>query len=92
MTTKKINLKLVGVALLPALAVSVAVILLGKAVGFDEAAAERVSQTLFFPLFLGACHAWRHRFDREWIDAKYAQVCERAAYRRSPSNALPVGQ
>ena len=35
MTTKTINLKLVGVALLPALAVSVAVILLGQAVGFS---------------------------------------------------------
>jgi hypothetical protein len=54
----------VGVALLPALAVSVAVILLGKAVGSPEAVAERVSQILFFPVFLGACYAWRHRFDR----------------------------
>ena len=64
MTTKKINLKLVGAALLPALAVSVAVILLGKAVGSPEAVAERVSQILFFPVFLGACYVWRHRFDR----------------------------
>jgi hypothetical protein len=40
------------------------VILLGKAVGSPEAVAERVSQILFFPVFLGACHAWRHRFDR----------------------------
>ncbi len=64
MTTKKINVKLVGVALLPALAVSVAVILLGKAVGSPEAVAEGVSQILFFPVFLGACYAWRHRFDR----------------------------
>jgi hypothetical protein len=62
--TKKINLKLVGVALLPSLAVSVAVILLAKAVGFPETVAERVSQILSFPVFLGACHAWRHRFDR----------------------------
>jgi len=64
MTTKTINLKLVGVALLPPLAVSVAVILLGKAMGFPEAVAERVSQLLFFPVFLAACYAWRHRFDR----------------------------
>ena len=64
MTTKKINVKLVGVALLPALAVSVAVILLGKAVGAPEAVAERVSQILFLPVFLRACHARRHRFDR----------------------------
>ena len=61
MTTKTINLKLVGVALLPALAVSVAVILLGQAVGFSLAVAERVSQLLFGSR---ACHAWRHRFDR----------------------------
>jgi len=64
MTTKTINLKLVGVALLPALAVSVAVILLGQAVGFSLGVAERVSQVLFVPVFLGACHAWRHRFER----------------------------
>ena len=64
MMTKKINLKLVSVALLPALAVSVVVILLGKAVGLPEAVAERVSQILFFPVFLGACYAWRPRFER----------------------------
>jgi hypothetical protein len=64
MTARKINLKLVGVALLPAVAVSVAVILLGKAAGFSEVVAERVSQILFFPVFLAACYAWRHRFDR----------------------------
>jgi hypothetical protein len=64
MKHNRINLKLVGIALLPALAMSVAVILLGKAVGFPEAVAERVSQILFFPVFLGACYAWRHRFDR----------------------------
>jgi hypothetical protein len=64
MKHNKINLKLVGVALLPALAMSVAVILLGKAVGFPEAVAERVSQILFVPVFLAACYAWRHRFDR----------------------------
>jgi hypothetical protein len=64
MTTKKINLKLVGVALLPALAVSVSVILFGKAVGFPETVVERVSQLLFFSVFLAACYAWRHRFDR----------------------------
>jgi hypothetical protein len=62
--TKKINLKLVSAALLPALAVSVGVVLLGQAVGLPEAIAERVSQILFFPVFLGACYAWRHRFER----------------------------
>jgi len=64
MTTKKVNLKLVGVAILPALAVSIAVILIGKAAGFPETVAERVSQTLFFPVFLAGCTAWRQRFDR----------------------------
>lgn len=62
--TKRINVRLVSVALLPALAVSVAVIVLGKAVGIPETLAERVSQILFFPVFLAACHAWRHRFER----------------------------
>ena len=61
--TKRINPKLVSVALLPAIGVSVATILIGKAVGLPENAAERVSQILFFPVFLGACHAWRHRFE-----------------------------
>jgi len=62
--TKRINLKLVSVALLPALGVSVAHTLVGKAFGIPETVAERVSQILFFPVFLGACHAWRHRFER----------------------------
>ncbi len=62
--TKKIDVKVVSVALLPALAVSVTVILIGKAAGFSEAVAERVSQIVFFPLFLAACHAWRRRSDR----------------------------
>lgn len=54
MKTRKIDLKLVGIALLPALAVSVGVILLGKAAGFPDAVAERVSQILFFPVFFGS--------------------------------------
>jgi len=62
--TKKIDLGLVGVALLPALAVAVSVVLLGKAAGFSDAATERVSQIVSFPVFLGACHAWRRRTDR----------------------------
>ena len=61
---KRVNLKLVSVALLPALGVSIAIILAGKALGLPESAAERISQILFFPVFLGACHAWRHRFER----------------------------
>jgi hypothetical protein len=61
--TKKIDLKLVGMALLPALAVTVAFVLLGKAAGLSEAVTERVSQIVFFPLFFAACHAWRRRTD-----------------------------
>jgi hypothetical protein len=60
--TKRINLQLVSVALLPALGVSVACILAGKAFGIPENVAERVSQILSFSVFLGDCHAWRHRF------------------------------
>lgn len=64
MRAKKIDVKLVGIALLPALAVSVGVILLGKAAGFPDAVAERVSQILFFPVFLGAYYTWRIRLRR----------------------------
>ena len=61
--TKKIDLKLVGMALLPALAVTVAFVLLGKAAGLSEAVTEPVSQVVSFAVFLGACHAWRRRTD-----------------------------
>ena len=64
MTTKRINLKLVGVALLPALGISVACILVAKAFGIPETVAERVSQILSFPVFLAACHVWRYWFER----------------------------
>ena len=64
MITKTINFKLVGVAILPALAASVTVVLLAKAMGLSETVGERVSQILFFPVFLAACHAWRPRFER----------------------------
>jgi hypothetical protein len=59
--TKRIDLKLVGLALLPALGVSISCILVGKAFGLSETVAERVSQILFFPVFLAACHGWRDR-------------------------------
>lgn len=62
--TKKIELETVGVALLPALAVSVTAILLGKALGLSEAVTDRVSQIVFFPIFLAVCHAWRRRTER----------------------------
>lgn len=59
--TKKLDLPLVSLAMLPTLGVSTAVIMLGTASGFSESVAERVSQILVFPVFLGACHAWRQR-------------------------------
>jgi hypothetical protein len=62
--TKRINFRLVGAALLPAVAVSVALLLVGKALDLPESLAERASQIVFFPLFFAACHAWRRRFDR----------------------------
>jgi len=62
--SKRINFKVVGVALLPALGISIACILVGKAFGIPESVAERVSQVLFFPVFLSACYAWRDRFER----------------------------
>ena len=61
--TKKINLKLVGAAILPALATSITIVLVAQAVGIPESTADRVSQIVFFPVFLGACHAWRQHFD-----------------------------
>ena len=62
---KRVNVRLVSVALLPALGVSVVSTVVGMAIGLSESTAERISQILFFPVFLGACHAWRHRFEPE---------------------------
>ena len=64
MHTKKIDLKLVGTAILPALGVSVAVILLGEALGLPEGGIERASQILFFSVFLAVCYAKQGRIGR----------------------------
>lgn len=59
MQSRKLDLKVIGPALLLALGVSVGVLLACKAVGIPDATGERISQILFFPIFLGACHARR---------------------------------
>ena len=69
MKTKQINVRLVGAAILPALGVSIATILVSKAVGLPENVGERIAEVLFFPVFLGACYAWRARFDRVPADS-----------------------
>ena len=61
MTTKKIDWRIVGIALIPAVGLSIAVILLGGVFGFAESAANRVSQVVFFPAFLGAYHYTKRR-------------------------------
>lgn len=61
MAYKKIDLKHTGIAILPALAVSIIVILVGQGLGFSESAAERVSQILFFPIFLAVYNLKRQR-------------------------------
>ena len=61
MTAKKIDWRIVGMALIPALGVSIVLTLLGGALGLSESIADRVSQIVFFPTFLGAYHYFRHR-------------------------------
>jgi len=46
----------IGIALLPALGVSVAVVLVGGLFNVSESAVNRISQLLFFPIFLAACY------------------------------------
>jgi len=53
--------RMVGIALLPALGVSIMVILVGGMLGGSESAVERISQIVFFPTFLGACYYIRAR-------------------------------
>jgi hypothetical protein len=61
MTSKKIDWRIVGIALIPALGLSVVVTLLGGSLGLSESAADRVSQIVFFPTFLGAYHYSKRR-------------------------------
>jgi hypothetical protein len=49
MTSKKIDWRIVGLALIPALALSIVVIFGGIALGLSESAADRASQIVFFP-------------------------------------------
>lgn len=62
--TKRIHLRLLGEAMLPALAVSIAVVLTGTVIGLSDGVAERASQMLFFAVFLSASHAQRLRGER----------------------------
>jgi hypothetical protein len=61
MTSKTINWRIVGIAVIPALGLSIVVILLGGMFGLSEPAADRVSQIVFFPMFLGAYHYTKRR-------------------------------
>jgi len=61
MAYKKIDLRLVFEAILPALAVSVAVVLVGKALDLPDSTVDRVSQILFFPIFLVTYNVKRSR-------------------------------
>lgn len=61
MTSKKIDWRIVGMALIPALGFSIVLTLLGGTFGLSESAADRVSQIVFFPAFLGAYHYSRRR-------------------------------
>jgi hypothetical protein len=54
----------VGIALLPALGASVVVVVLGRAFNVADTVVERVSQLLFFPIFLGMCYYLRSRRPR----------------------------
>lgn len=54
MGTKKIDWRIVGIALMPALGLSIGVVLLGGLIGLSDPVGERVSQLVFFPVFLAA--------------------------------------
>ena len=61
MTSKTIDWRIVGIALIPALGLSIVVILLGGMFGLSESAADRVAQIVSFPTFLGAYHYSKRR-------------------------------
>lgn len=60
MTYDRSYFRMVGLALLPALGVSV-VVLVGQFLNVSESTVDRVSQVLFFPTFFAACHYYRPR-------------------------------
>ena len=54
--------RMVGLALLPALGVSVVIVLVGQfLLNMRESTVDRVAQIVFFPIFLAACHYFRSR-------------------------------
>ena len=53
--------RMVGFALLPALGVSIMTVLVGNMLGGSESVVDRVSQIVFLPIFLAACHYIRVR-------------------------------
>ena len=54
MTSKKIDWKVVGIALIPALGVSITVVLVGGMFGLSEPTVDRLSQIIFFPIFFAS--------------------------------------
>jgi hypothetical protein len=61
MPSKKIDWRIVGIAMMPAVGLSIAVVLLGRMFGLSESAADRVSQIVLYPTFLGAYHYYKRR-------------------------------
>jgi hypothetical protein len=53
--------RMVGIALLPALGVSIITLVVGGMLGGSASLVDRVSQIVFFPTFWGACHYIRAR-------------------------------
>lgn len=52
--------RMVGLALLPALGVSVVIVLVGQfLLNMRESTVDRVAQIMFFPIFLAGCHHFR---------------------------------
>lgn len=61
MTSKKIDRRIVGIALIPALGLSIRVVFVGGIFGLSESVADRVSQIAFLPACLSACHYTKRR-------------------------------
>ena len=54
MGSKRVDWRIVGIALIPALGFSIGVVLLGGMLGLSDSVGDRVSQVVFFPVFLAA--------------------------------------
>lgn len=61
MTLKTIDWRIVAIALIPALGLSIVVTLFGGMLGLSESAVDRVAQIVFFPTFFGAYHYAQRR-------------------------------